>query len=186
MISSLRPTTESQYALRKLAPWNSWPASRLHGIAKIYIPYRMYRVTTHDRHAENCWYFAVDAAAGTLDPYQFANVPEAGCWAEIETRNCHPVTVKESDTRELAIEKVRRLLFSRGFFRLAYPQITAELILPEFYIPYWVGFCGPERNLKIRVLDAVRQTIEGNKVRQVVRAWLLQDSSFASTLISSA
>lgn len=183
-ISTLRPTIESQPARDKLMPWNGWLPSTLRGFAKIYLPYRMYRVATRDRHVENFRYFALDAVAGTLDAYEFASVPEAGCWAEIETRNCHPITLKESQTREFAIEKVRRLLFSRGFFRLAYPQITAELVHPDFYIPYWVGFYGNERNIRIRVLDAVRQTVEGNKVRQIVRAWLMEDSSLVPAMIS--
>ena len=45
---------------------------------------------------------------------------------------------------------------------------------PEFYIPYWAGFYGDEDNLSLIVLNAVRQTVEGNKVRRLVKTWLLE------------
>lgn len=174
-ISSLQSATSSDWAQRNLSHLSSWWSGRLRGIAAIYLPYRLYHVVVHDHGSAKARYFAVDAVAGTLDPYEFPAAPEPGCWTEVETRNCHPVTLEESETKELAIEKVRRLLFSRGFFRVAHPQITAELIHPAFYIPYWVGFYGDERNVSIKVLNAIRQTLEGNKVRHVVKAWLMED-----------
>ena len=52
------------------------------------------------------------------------------------------------------------------------PSIRAELIRPEFYIPYWVGFYGDEHNLSLTVLNAVRRTVEGSKARRLMKAWL--------------
>jgi hypothetical protein len=165
-------------ALRKLSTAEGlgavrrWFTGSLRGIAEIYIPYRLYKVMLNDRRLQNIRYYAVDAAAGTLDPYEFATAPEENAWEEVETRNFHPVSLSESETKKVASEKIRRLLYSRGFFRLASPGITAQLIKPEFYIPYWAGFYGHEQNVSITVLNAVRQTVEGSKMRRVVRAWL--------------
>ena len=127
-------------------------------------------------------YYALDSASGTLDPYEFAALPESHEWTELEAPNCHPVKVEERKTRELAIETVRRRLFARGFYRLTSPRLTAELIHPEFYLLYWVGFYGDDRNLSLKVVNAVRQTMEGSKVCHLLRAWLMEKPAEAPAL----
>jgi hypothetical protein len=156
-----------------------WFNPPLRGMAEIYVPYRLYKVTVEDRGVRRARYYAIDAASGALDPYEFVNPPEPQEF-EVEARNCYPVRLAESETRSLAIQKLRRLLFSRGFFRLAHPQLTAELINPEFYLPYWVGFYGDEQNVNLKVLNAVRETMEGSKIRQLLQAWLLERPADAS------
>lgn len=165
-------------ALRKLGTADGlgllrrWLSGSLCGIAEIYLPYRLYKVMLDDRRIQSVRYYAVDATTGTLDPYEFATAPGEDAWIELETRNFHPVRLGESETRKIIVEKVRRLLYSRGFFRLANPNITADLVTPEFYIPYWAGFYGGEQNLSATVLNAVRQTVEGSKMRRAVQTWL--------------
>ena len=162
-------------ALRKLrgSGVDRWLRGPLLGVAEIYVPYRLYKVTLDDRRVQSVRYYAVDAAAGTLDPYEFVALPELEAWVQVQTRNVHPVRLDESETRKLVLERARRLLFRQGFFRLVDPQIRAELIKPEFCIPYWAGFYGSEPSLRVAVLDGVRQTIEGGKARQLVHTWLL-------------
>jgi len=170
-------------ALRKLSPsgvlssLRRWIGGPLHGIAEIYIPYRLYRVAIDDRGIRSVRYYAIDAAAGTLDPYEFHGPPDPHSLIEVDTRNFHPVRLDEDRTKKAVTEKVRRLLYSRGFFRLANPVITAELMESEFYIPYWAGFYGDEQHVSVTVLNAVRQTVEGSKVRRLVEAWLLERDS---------
>jgi hypothetical protein len=190
-ICSLQHNVNSALALRRLDSSGGFNAVRrwlnppLRGIAEIYIPYRLYRVTAEDRGVRRARYYAIDAASGALDPYEFANPPEPHEF-EVETRNCYPVRLAENETRSLAIQKLRRLLFSGGFFRLAHPQLTAELIHSEFYLPYWVGFYGDEQNVNLKVLNAVRETMEGNKVRHLLQTWLLENPAGASASDVSA
>ena len=178
-IQSLQPGMNYQEALRRLSDpgplggLRRWITGPLRGIAEIYLPYRLYKVAVHDRRFRSVHHCAVDAAAGTLDPYEFAAPPAPGEWMEVETRNFHPARLDESQTQKLVKEKVRRLLYSRGFFRVANPNIAAELIQAEFYVPYWAAFYGHEQNLSLTVLNAVRRTVEGSKARRLVRAWLL-------------
>jgi len=148
-----------------------WLTGTLRAIAEIYIPYRLYKVTLDDHRVQNIRYYAVDAVVGTLDPYEFIDAP-ADTWVKVDTRNFHPVRLNESRTKGIVVEKVRRMLYSRGFFRLANPGITAELIEPEFYLPYWAGFYGDEQNISVIVLNAVRQKVEGSKMRHAVQTWL--------------
>lgn len=154
-----------------------WINGPLRGVAEIYLPYRLYRVRVDDRRFQNAHYYALDAAAGTLDPYEFAEPPAADMWAEVETHNIHPTRLDESHTQRLAVDKVRRLLYSKGFFRFHNPRITAELARDEFYIPYWAGFYGDQQNIGITVLNALRRTVEGSKARHLVKTWLLEGDS---------
>ena len=158
-----------------------WLNGPLRGVAEIYLPYRLYKVSFEDGGVRRTRYYAIDAASGALDPYEFVNLPKPHEF-EVETRNCFPVRLAETETRNLAVQKLRRLLFSRGFFRLSYPQLTAELINPEFYLPYWVGFYGDEQNMNLKVLNAMRETLEGSKIRRLLQAWLLEKPAEASPL----
>ena len=94
----------------------------------------------------------------------------------METSNALPVRLAETETRAFVLEKLRRLLFSAGFFRLAKPVMTAEMTGATFYIPYWAGFYGGPQNVRVQVLNAVRGTIEGSKVSSLVKTWLLEQS----------
>ena len=154
-----------------------WLTGPFHGIAGIYIPYRLYKVTLDDRRIRSARFYAIDAAVGTLDPYEFAKPPQPDAWVSVETRNFHPIRLNQDQTKRLVVEKVRRVLYSRGFFRLANPAISADLLEPEFYLPYWAGFYGNEQNVRITVLNAVRQSVEGSKVRRLVKTWLLEGDS---------
>jgi hypothetical protein len=173
-------------ALRRLWPSSiqRWLSGPLRAVAEIHIPYRLYKITVQDRGSEQVRYYAVDAASGKLDPYEFQALPEAEKWIEVETRNSHPIRLSESDTQKLALEKIRRILFSSGFFRLSHPQFTTELVISEFYLPYWAGFYGDEQNVSLKVINAVRQTTEGSKVRHLVKSWLSErpanDSCFCA------
>jgi hypothetical protein len=178
-IYSLESNMPREMALQKLAlagprgMVRRWLKGNLHALAEVYLPYRLYRVVIEDRRLQSTRFYAIDAATGVLDPYQFASLPDANSFINIETRNCHPLLLGEKQTNQLAIERVRRSLFSGGFFRLNNPLIAADLVQTDFYIPYWAGFYGEEGNLKIAVLNAVRQTHEGSKLRQLIQGWLL-------------
>src|SRR5215467_6825153 len=161
-ISTIPRTMGYEAALRRLTgtggvgSFRRWFTGTLRGVAAIYIPYRLYKVTLDGRGIGSVRFYAVDAALGTLDPYEFAMPPEQDAWVRIDTRNFHPVRLNESQTKTIVVEKARRALYARGFFRLANPAITAELIEPEFYLPYWAGFYGDEQNVRVTVLNAVR------------------------------
>jgi len=158
-----------------------WLGGELVALAEIYLPYRLYEVTIQDRGRETRSYHAVDAATGTLDPYEFPAPLEPENFVALDTRNFHPVLLGDQRTRELAIESVQRSLFTRGFFRLTNPVINAHPVDREFYVPYWAGFYGREQNLNLVVLNAVRQTYEGNKLRRLLQSWLIRDSGCATS-----
>src|SRR5882672_6358239 len=180
LIRSLQPAVEREVALRKLSPagpsgiLRHWTTGKFLGLSEIYIPYRLYRVKVEDRGVQSSRLLAVDAVSNTLDPFEFAEPPMKDSCSDIETRNHLPARLAETETRASVIAKARRLLFSAGFFRLAKPAISAELIESEFYVPYWAGFYGEEKSVSVVMLDAIRGTIEGGKATHAVRAWLAE------------
>ena len=180
-IRSLQSVVSHELAWRRLSSagasgvFRRWMTGRLLGIADIYIPYHLYKVRLDDRRVCTQRLLAVDALSGNLDPFEFAESPMQDRCIYIETRNCLPAQLSEAETHASALAKFRRLLFSKGFFRLAKPEISIELIESEFHVPYWAGFYGEEQSVRILALDAIRGTIEGGKVTNSVKAWLLEE-----------
>jgi hypothetical protein len=182
LILCLKPVVGRELALGKLSPTGPsgiirrWISGELLGLSAIYIPYRLYKVSIDDRNVRTTRFMAVDAISGNLDPFEFVAPPAPDDCIHMETPNYFPARLSEAETHASVREKVRRLLFSAGFFRLAKPVISSELIQAEFYFPYWAGFYGEEENVQILMLDAVRGTIEGGKASTSIRLCLLEDS----------
>jgi len=178
-IRSLRAKVGLEEAVRIYAP--SGPRgllSRLRqgpllAVADIYLPFRLYHVVVDDQEVSKTIWYAVDALSGVLDLYEFTRDP-AGTMVEltIEPRNCPYSRISECETRQRAVDAVRRKIFSTGFFRIRKPQIHAELLDSGLHVPYWVAFYGSKDCVRTAVLDAVRGRLEGGKARQVIEGWL--------------
>lgn len=78
----------------------------------------------------------------------------------------------EAKSEELLREKVLRVIFQQGFFKLRAVQLEIERLPDEIYLPYWLGFYGSGDNLHCRVMDAVRRRVEGAKASALFEDWL--------------
>jgi hypothetical protein len=112
---------------------------QLIGVAEIYIPYRLYKITVNDRGVQAAHFLGIDVLTGKLDPFEFAGPDIKNRSVKIETCNRLPFQLPESEAQAIALAKTRRAMFSRGFFRLAQPSISIETVVPEFYVPYLRG-----------------------------------------------
>jgi hypothetical protein len=175
LIRSLQSAVEREQALRKFS--RRWMSGKLLGVADIYIPYRLYKMNLEDRRVRTARLLAIDAISGNLDPFEFSESPLQNRCTDMETRNFLPAQLSEPETHAAALAKFRRLLFSAGFFRLAKPVISVELVESAFFMPYWAGFYGQEHSVRVLMLDAIRGTIEGGKITGSVKAWLLEGQS---------
>lgn len=144
----------------------------LRSVAELYLPFRLFRVQITNRGISEERMVALDAVAGTLDLFQFDHAPTEAETAFTETRNCANAELGDTYAVELLVAKLRRILYSRGFFRMRDLHIAATPIDQELYIPYWLGFRGSDGYVRIAVIDAVRRRFEGAKVRRLVKAWL--------------
>lgn len=187
LIRSLQSVVPRELALRRLSPsgvagfLRRRTTGKLIGVAEIYMPYRLYKITVNDRGVQATHFLGIDVLTGKLDPFEFTGPDIKDRSVEIETRNHLPLRLPQSEAQAIALAKTRRAMFSRGFFRLAQPSICIETIDSEFYVPYWVGFYGNENNIKVLAIDATRATLEGGKVTECIKSWLAAEPS-AKTL----
>lgn len=176
-IRSLKPNVSREEALRHFTGGARGVAvgilqGRARSMAELYIPYRLYRVNVINGEREESRIYALDAVEGTLDLFEFPELPGERELVTLKTRNLLPHGFGAEQTREKVLDKVRRVLFSRGFARLRDLRMDATAVADDLYLPYWVCFRGSGSAVKLEILDAVRRRSEGGKVRGMVRDWL--------------
>jgi len=178
VIRSVKPNVTRDEAIRQFAGRGLSGAlrrlllGRLHAVAELYIPFRMFRVRISNDGVSEEKLVALDALSGSLDLFQFDHLPDAAETIAIETRNCPAAVIADSVLTERIVAKLRRVLYSRGFFKMRHLQLDAIPLSDELHIPYWIGFRGADENMRISVIDAVRRRPEGAKVRRLVEEWL--------------
>jgi len=179
-ICSLRPNVTREQAVAQFASRGvtrlirTLTAGPLASVAELYLPFRLFRARIANRGALEERLVAIDAVAGVLDLFQFEHIPTADETLTLETRNRCAVQLSDALAAERLIAKLRRVVYSRGFFRLQDFVITAEPVT-SLHIPYWLGFRGSNNHVRIAVIDAIRRRFEGAKMRRLVETWLLSN-----------
>ena len=178
MIRSLRPNVTREQAIQVFTAtglasvyWKLRIGS-LQRIADAYIPFRIYRVHYSAGGGRHMHHFALDAVDGSLDLFEFAKPPGEAETTTIATRNHPPPALTEKLSEALLRDKVLRLIFQRGFFKVSDVQLETEQLQGEIYLPYWLGFYGTSEDLRCRVMDAVRRRIEGARASALFEHWL--------------
>jgi hypothetical protein len=148
---------------------------RLQTVADAYVPYRFFRVQMAGRSASLTHIYAIDSLDGSLDPYEFESLPDSQSLVRVETRNCIAPSLSEEQTESLLREKVLRMIFQRGFFKIRTVDLKVESLDTEIHLPYWLGFYGrggTNGGLRCRIIDAVRRRVEGAKARAFFENWI--------------
>jgi hypothetical protein len=178
-IQCLRPNVTREEAVAQFCPRGpvGWAQrlglGSLRCLADFYVPFELFQVEIWNGRQHSIEVLGLDAVAGSLDPYRFQQAPGTSSLMSVETRNCPPVCLSSQRAGELLVNKLRRVLFSSGFFRIRDLRIMASPLREQVYVPYWVAFRGHGTRAHISVIDAVRRTLEGAKVRHLLRTWLL-------------
>ncbi len=177
-IRSLRPNVTREEAIQAFTAtgvaslyWKLRIGS-LQRIADAYIPFRIYRVHYSAGGGRHRHHFALDAVDGSLDLFEFAKPPGDAETFTVATRNHPPPSLSEALSENLLRDKVLRLIFQRGFFKVRNVQLQTEQLPGEIYLPYWLGFYGSSQDLRCRVIDAVRRRIEGARASALFEHWL--------------
>ena len=147
-------------------------AGPLRSIADVYVPFRVVSVKLQNNGQPQHTILAIDAVRGTFDLYSLENIPGNTQLVRVQTRNRPHSVLNDQQARDLLIERLRRLVFRDGFFRIRNLRIEAEPVNVDLHIPYWVGFSGFSEHAHITVIDAVRRRLEGAKVRHFFYEWL--------------
>ncbi|HEY1271442.1 MAG TPA: hypothetical protein VGF08_05635 [Terriglobales bacterium] len=144
----------------------------IRSVADFYIPFKLFRVEISNAGKVNALVLGLESVVGSLDLYQFAEIPDSSQLLSVDTRNCPEARLDEARAQEVVVAKARRAVFGEGFFRVRNLSITATPISAEVHIPYWVGFQGSGARARVIVIDAVRRRLEGARVRQLLENWL--------------
>ena len=186
-IRTLKPNVTRDEAVRHFTEgaWSrgvSLIRGPVRSLAELYIPYRLFQVSIFSGGREERQLVALDAVRGVLDLYQFSSPAGDADLLTLETRNALPSGLDTGVAEKRLIEKVRRIIFTRGFFRVRDLKIEATALSGEICVPYWVAFRGADDRVRLAVLDAVRRKPEGAKVRRLIEEWLRSDreTPFAS------
>ncbi len=176
-IRTLKPNVSQDEALRKFSSMGLGALYRrvrvgpLRRIAGVYVPFLLYRVRYELGRAPQTRFFAIDAVDGSLDLFEFPTVPDGSQIVKVETRNCLRPTLTEKRAEELLGDKVLRVIFQQGFFKLRESKLEFTREPIDLHLPYWLAFYGDE-TARCRVMDAVRRRIEGAKASAFFEEWL--------------
>jgi len=177
-IRTLKPNVTQEEAVRTFSAhglsslfWRM-RSGPLQKIAGVYVPFHLYRVRYQLGRTPYARLFAIDAVDGSLDLFEFPKVPDDRELLSIDGRNCLTSGLPEEREVELLREKVLRIVFQQGFFKLRELRLNITREPCEIYLPYWLGFYGGGETVRCRVLDAVRRRIEGAKASAFFEQWL--------------
>jgi len=177
-IRSLRPNVTWDEALQTFtAPgaaslyWKMRGGS-LQRIADAYIPFRTYRVRYPIGGVQHMHLFALDAVEGSLDLFEFSTLPGDAETVLVSTRNYPAPVLSETRGEQLLRDKVLRVIFQQGFFKLRRIELETERLPGEIHLPYWLGLYSRRDGLRCRVMDAVRRRVEGAKASALFEHWL--------------
>jgi hypothetical protein len=141
----------------------------LRRIADAYVPYYLYRVKYAGAPAR---LFAIDAVNGSLDLFEFPRIPMERELLALDGRNRLQAALTEERAVELLRDKVLRVIFQQGFFRIRDARLEITPVPRELHLPYWLGFHERDGMVHCRVMDAVRRRMEGAKASAFFEQWL--------------
>jgi hypothetical protein len=176
-IQTLKPNVSQSSALQKFSAFGPAALLRtlrlgpLQRIAQVYVPFHLYRVDYDLGREHQARLFAIDAVDGSLDLFEFPAPPAQDELSHVETRNALPVNLTDDTARELLREKVLRVIFQQGFFKLRDANMTFQRLPLDLHFAYWLAFYGKD-TVRCRVLDATRGKIEGAKAAALFETWL--------------
>jgi hypothetical protein len=147
-------------------------AGRLQRIAEAYVPYQFYEVSYVMARAPLKRLFAMDVVDGSLDLFEFPQLPSPQQLVTTETRNCVESSLPTGAADKLLREKALRVVFQQGFFKVRETSLKFVRLPDIVHLPYWLGFYSSGAIVRCRVMDAVRRRIEGAKASAFFEQWL--------------
>jgi hypothetical protein len=174
-IRAVKPNVTQEEALRAFSGtgvsslyWRMRSGS-LRRIADAYVPYSLFRVKCAGAPAR---LFAIDAVDGSLDLFEFPRILEEQELLALDARNRLQASLTEERAAELLRDKVLRVIFQQGFFKIRDPHLEITPVRCELHLPYWLGFHERNGAVRCRVMDAVRRRMEGAKACAFFEQWL--------------
>jgi hypothetical protein len=148
---------------------------RFVGAFDFYVPYRCFNVHVKNGGGAATYQMAVDSVSGNLDLWRLdLDTTRSDCLL-LNTDRYATEELTEERAVEILIDKTKRELFRKGFFRVKELNVTPTLI-ESFYMPYWVGLYSRNELVRLDVVNGLTGNLEGVKVRDVVTDWFRNGS----------
>jgi hypothetical protein len=177
-IVAMRPNVTQEEAVREFSSrglssmyWRM-TAGRLQRIAEAYVPYQFYEVSYVMARAPQTRLFAMDVVDGSLDLFEFPQLPSRQQLVTMDTRNRVEPSLSAAAADELLREKALRIIFQQGFFKVREASLHFSRKPDIVHLPYWLGFYASGGIVRCRVMDAVRRRVEGAKASAFFEQWL--------------
>jgi hypothetical protein len=171
IVASLKPNLTRTAAAQLLdTKWHKWRRGSLRAVLDFYIPFRLFRVTTTMRGKPTQLFLALDVVTGQLAPYHFDEPLADDAQLPIETERRAPVGIDDATALASLTDRVMRLTFLNGIFKIRRYQFAAEP-LADFYLPYWIGVFERGGTVELEAVDAMRGRLEGAKIREIAVEW---------------
>jgi len=171
LITAVKPDITREQAVAKFrGGFSQLRHGRLRIAADFYIPYRFFHITCdHGRRATDT-ILAADAVTGKFDLIQFDQLPEEGDRMSVDTVLFAEERVNEEDAFKLVRERMMRLLFMKGFFKLSRVNLKINLAA-SLHLPYWIGVYDRQGRAHLEIINALQGGFEGAKLREIVAEW---------------
>ncbi len=171
LITSLKPNITRERATGMCqSPLRELRYGSLKLMLDFYLPYHLFRVETESGRKTSELWLAIDAVTGRLDPYRFDDLPVDSQLMQIETARFAPAQLSEQEAINQLEEKMMRMSFMRGFFKLSRWRMNGRMV-ESFHLPYWMGVYERQGRARLEVIDALRGRFEGTKLREMIAEW---------------
>src|SRR5258708_8399537 len=138
-IHALKPNVTQEEAVRAFsgagvsALYWRMRSGPLRRIADAYVPYFLFRVKYAGAPAR---LFAIDAVDGSLDLFEFPRIPVERELLALEDRNRLQAALTQERAAEVLRDKVLRVIFQQGFFKLRDARLEITPVPCELHPPY--------------------------------------------------
>ncbi len=171
LITAVKPDiTREQAIARFRGVFSQLRHGQLRIAADFYIPYRFFQITWGQGRRATDTILAADAVTGKFDLIEFNQLPEEGDRMSVDTVLFAEERVNEEDAFKLVRERMMRLVFMKGFFKLHRVNLEINLAA-SLHLPYWVGVYDRQGRAHLEIINALQGGFEGAKLREIVAEW---------------
>jgi len=171
VITSIKPNITREQAVAKFrGGFSQLRHGRLRIAAEFYVPYRFFQTTWDNGRRKTDTILAADAVTGNFDLIEFEQLPGDLERMSVDTQMIVEERVSEGEAYRLVRERMMRLVFMKGFFKLSRVNVEINLAA-SLHLPYWVGVYERQGRARLEIINALQGRFEGAKLREIVAEW---------------
>ena len=171
IITSIKPNITHEQAVAKFrGAFSQLRRGRLRMAADFYVPYRFFHMTWDNGRRKVDTILAADAVTGKFDLIEFNQLPGDMERMSVDAQMIVEERVGEEKAYELVRERMMRLVFMKGFFKLSGVNVEINLVA-SLHLPYWVGVYERQGRARLEIINALQGSFEGAKLREIVEEW---------------